>query len=88
MITPDIPATSFGVLAAFCFWRWLRDPTWAHALLAGGALGLAELSKMTWVVLFGVWPAVWLAVRYFHRGSAEPGSEAGDRRPGWARTRR
>ena len=83
MITPDIPATSFGVLAAYCYWRWLRDPTWAHALLAGGALGLAELSKMTWVVLFGVWPAVWLAVRFIPRGIAKPASEAGDRRPGF-----
>lgn len=31
------------------------------ALLAGILLGLAELTKMTWVLLFAVWPLIWLA---------------------------
>lgn len=83
MITPDIAATSFGVLAAFWFWKWLRSPTWTSALLAGGTLGLAELSKMTWVVLFGVWPAVWLVIRLSQRGRAKPASDVGGRKAGF-----
>lgn len=75
MATPDVPAAAFGALAAYWYWRWLRQPTWMTALAAGGALGLAELSKMTWVVLFGLWPAVWVIVRVAvreRRGSSPP----------------
>ena len=32
------------------------------AFIAGAALGIAELTKFTWVFLFGLWPAVWLCV--------------------------
>ena len=32
------------------------------AFIAGVALGIAELTKFTWVFLFGLWPAVWLCV--------------------------
>jgi hypothetical protein len=60
LITPDCAATSFGLGAGYFFWRWLRQPNWGRALAAGGLLGLAELSKMTWVILFGLWPLLWL----------------------------
>ena len=35
LVTPDVPAAALGLLAAFCYWRWLRQPTWRWALLAG-----------------------------------------------------
>jgi len=79
MITPDVSAASLGALAAFCFWRWLRNPSWTTALVAGGALGLAELAKMTWVILFGLWPLIWLIVRV-----AKPASDGGECRAGFA----
>ena len=60
MMTPDAAASSLGVAATYAFWRWLRRPSWFDAALAGLAMGLAELCKMTWIVLFLVWPAVWL----------------------------
>ncbi len=63
MITPDAAAAACGVLAAYACWRWLDRPTWLSAILAGVALGVAELSKMTWIILFGLWPVVWLAQR-------------------------
>lgn len=69
LVTPDVPAAALGLLAAFCYWRWLRQPTWRWALLAGATLGLAELSKMTWIVLFGLWPVIWLVCRWTTRRS-------------------
>ncbi len=59
-ICPDAAAASLGVAASYCFWRWLRAPDWLNALTAGITLGLAELSKMTWGILFALWPFVWL----------------------------
>jgi hypothetical protein len=60
LITPDCAAASLGLGAGYLFWRWLRRPTWARALAAGLLLGLAELAKMTWIVLFALWPLLWL----------------------------
>jgi hypothetical protein len=60
-IMADVSAAALGVLAGYCFWKWLREPLWPRTLLAGLTLGLVELTKMTWVVLFPLWPALWLA---------------------------
>jgi len=59
-ICPDVPAAAMGVAGAYTFWRWLGNPRWTQALIAGVTLGLAELTKMTWVILFALWPIVWL----------------------------
>ncbi len=59
LITADCAATSFGVGAGYCFWRWLKHPTWSGTLLAGILLGLAELSKTSWTILFVLWPLLW-----------------------------
>ena len=58
LITPDCGAAALGVASGCCFWRWLRDARWTSALLAGLTLGLAELTKSTWIVLFGLWPLI------------------------------
>jgi 4-amino-4-deoxy-L-arabinose transferase-like glycosyltransferase len=60
LITPDAGAAALGVTAAYTFWKWLSQPTWASAILAGIVLGLALLTKMTLVLLLGVWPVLWL----------------------------
>src|SRR6266446_5773299 len=52
MITPDTGAAAFGALAGWRFWRWLKEPTWADAFFAGVVLGLAELCKTSWIILF------------------------------------
>lgn len=67
-ITPDAAAASLGVLAGYTFWKWLRDPCWPRALIAGAALGVAELSKTTWMVLFSLWPLLWMLLRVQHSG--------------------
>ena len=63
IINADAGATALGVAAGECFWKWLKDPSWDRALVVGIVLGLAELTKTTWVALFVLWPALWLVVR-------------------------
>jgi len=59
MITPDAGAAALGIGAGYAFWRWLQRKDWPSALLAGLMLGLAELTKTTWIILFGLWPLLW-----------------------------
>lgn len=63
LLTPDCAAAGFGLLAGYTFWRWLQCASWARATPAGIALGLAELSKMSWLILFGLWPLLWIVWR-------------------------
>jgi hypothetical protein len=60
LITTDIGSTSVGVAATFVFWLYLRQPSWARAVAAGVMLGLAELTKFSMLLLYGVWPVLWL----------------------------
>ncbi len=66
MITPDAGAAATGIAAHYAFWRWLTGPTWGRTLGAGLLLGLAELTKSTWIILFILWPAFALV---WHAGS-------------------
>jgi 4-amino-4-deoxy-L-arabinose transferase-like glycosyltransferase len=61
MITPDTGATALGAASCYLFWKWLRQPTWGWAIAAGITLGLAELCKMSWIILFVLWPLTWVA---------------------------
>ncbi|MCA9017027.1 MAG: glycosyltransferase family 39 protein, partial [Planctomycetaceae bacterium] len=58
-ITPDAGATAMAVTAAWLFWRWLQHPTWGRVVAAGCVLGLAELTKSTLILFFGLWPCLW-----------------------------
>ncbi len=75
-IGTDSIAAALGVGAGYCFWRWLREPSWARAVVAGLAFGLAQLSKMTWIVLFGLWPVLWIVSRWV-RGRTRAGVPSG-----------
>ncbi|MCI0458549.1 MAG: glycosyltransferase family 39 protein, partial [Gemmataceae bacterium] len=72
LLTPDAAAAALGALAGYAWWRWLRAPGWVVVALAGLALGLAELTKTTLVVLFPLWPLLWAAWRLGPRPA--PGS--------------
>lgn len=61
LITPDCAGAAAGLAAAYSFWRWLEEPGWGRAGVAGLALGFAELTRSTWVLLFALWPVLWLA---------------------------
>lgn len=58
-LTPDAVATSMSVAAAWLYWRWLNQPTWSRAFAAGCLLGIAELTKSTLILYFGLWPLIW-----------------------------
>jgi 4-amino-4-deoxy-L-arabinose transferase-like glycosyltransferase len=60
LITSDVGATSFGLMAAYSFWRWLRSQCWATTLFAGTSLGLAMSARTVWLILCVLWPLAWL----------------------------
>ncbi len=57
-MSPDGVASSLGVVAGYSFWRWLVRPTWGRSAIAGALLGLALLTKLTWVTLLVLWPVI------------------------------
>ncbi|WP_010586593.1 ArnT family glycosyltransferase [Schlesneria paludicola] len=63
LITPDAACIALGVVAGYTFWQWLRQPTWRQTLFAGMALGAAELTKTSWLILFVLWPTLWAVWR-------------------------
>ncbi|MCY2952424.1 MAG: hypothetical protein NTU53_10655 [Planctomycetota bacterium] len=63
LMSPDMGAAGLGVAAAYLWRRWLLHPTLHRAALAGMGLGLAELSKTTWLILLVLWPALWIGWR-------------------------
>ncbi len=71
LMTPDAGAAALGLSANYIFWKWLKAPGWRLALGAGLLLGLAELTKTTWVVLYALWPCLWLIWRRLP-GAAKP----------------
>ena len=77
LFTADMPAAAMGVLAGYLFWRWLREPRWGNGAAMGFALGLALLTKFTWLVLLGLWPLLWIIARAWKRGETA--------RPDWVR---
>lgn len=79
--TPDLPATVAGFAACYCFWRYLRQPSWSMALFTGLVLGVAELTKFTLLYLYALWPILWLLDHCRPRSSDDPrlpfGKQAG-----------
>jgi len=63
LITNDLPATTFGLAAAYAFWKWLRRPGLQRAFAAGAWLGAALLAKFTWLILLPLWPLLWVLFR-------------------------
>ncbi len=60
LITTDMGSTALGVAATFGFWMYLQRPTWRRAFAAGVVLGLAELTKFSMLLLYAVWPFLWM----------------------------
>ncbi|WP_165245828.1 ArnT family glycosyltransferase [Paludisphaera soli] len=60
LITSDVGSAALGAAATYLFWRYLTRPSWARAALAGFALGVAQLSKFSLLLLYAVWPFLWL----------------------------
>lgn len=80
LVTADAAAASTGVLAGWLFWRWLREPSWTGTFAVGVGLGLALLTKFTWLILVPLWPLLWIAFRLPERrtlAGKEWGRQAG-----------
>jgi hypothetical protein len=75
LITPDVASAACGVASAYAFWRWLRNPVLHHAVCAGLLLGVAQLTKANWVILFVLWPIVWFV------WTSSPGTERYGEKP-------
>jgi hypothetical protein len=56
LVTTDAGSAAIGVLATFMFWGYLQSPTWRRAALTGLTLGLAQLTKFSLILLYGLWP--------------------------------
>jgi len=67
LITPDAHATALGLAACYIFWRWLEQPCWGRAVLTGVVNGVAQLTKSTLILLYLVWPLMWLFYRWPER---------------------
>ena len=59
LCTTDIPGAALGVAAVYAFWIWCSRPTSKRAVVAGSVLGLALLTKSTWVILVILLPVFW-----------------------------
>jgi len=71
-ITPDVPATTLSLAACYSFWLWLKNATWTRGIVSGAILGIAELTKMTLVLLFPLWLLIWLSYRWQDRHTLWP----------------
>lgn len=56
---PDALAAAMGLIAIYALRQWLHGPSWMRAGMAGICLGLLPLTKLTWIIGFGVWPLIW-----------------------------
>jgi hypothetical protein len=73
LVTSDACSTAMGVAATYAFWRYLQRPNWRRAAAAGILLGVAQLSKFSMLLLYGIWPLFWL----LHLVMVRPRSGAG-----------
>ncbi len=64
LATADVGASSLGVAAMYSFWHWLRQPSYKRSVFTGIVLGLAELTKTVWILLYVLWPVLWLVYRW------------------------
>ena len=64
MLTPDMGATAVGLGLWFAFRRWLKSSTWTSTLVAGALLGLALLTKTTWLIAFPIAFLMWIATKF------------------------
>jgi 4-amino-4-deoxy-L-arabinose transferase-like glycosyltransferase len=69
VVTTDIGATVAMLGATYAFWRWARAPAWRGALLAGAALGCAEVVKFSALLLYLLFPIL-LSVQVLARRRA------------------
>ncbi|WP_169974089.1 ArnT family glycosyltransferase [Tautonia rosea] len=66
VITTDVGATVIGFSATYAFWHFLKRPNWLFTIVAGLLLGIAQLTKFSLILLYGLWPLLWLVQEVAH----------------------
>jgi len=59
VIMPDVGSATFGILAFYVFYVWLRSPDWSRCYFAGIALGVAQLTKFTLLTFYPIMIGFW-----------------------------
>lgn len=83
IVTTDVGAATFGLLATYAFWQFLRDPTWTKAIISGVALGLAQSSKFSLITLYPSWVLLTVLARW--RSSRNAEADKPSHNPPWNR---
>ena len=68
LATADLPAVVAGLGAVYAFRRYLHAPYWWVAVIAGLALGVAQLTKHTMILLYAILPLWWVLDRRRRKG--------------------
>ena len=68
LATADLPATVASLGAVYAFRKYLQAPHWRVAVIAGFALGVAQLTKYTMILLYGILPLWWVFDRLRRQG--------------------
>jgi len=66
-IVPDVGSTAIGLIACYGCWNYCHYPSRSTALVVGGLMGLAMLTKLTWLTGLFVFPLTVFACRHFWR---------------------
>lgn len=67
LATTDLGLAAFSLLAGYTLWRFMKQPSWGRALLAGAAMGLLQNTKFTamlFIPLFALVMLIWLLVEW------------------------
>lgn len=76
LILPDLPAAAMALAAAYSFRQWLLRQGWRATAWLSLWLGLAQLTKLTLLVLYPLWFLLWIGIRLFARRRHDLGREA------------
>jgi len=78
LVTTDLPIAAMLTLALFALDVWLDGPTLKRSLLLGLAIGLAALSKFSFIVFFPVSALLMVLVRRFRAAPATSPASSGE----------
>ena len=73
LLTPDVPCAVAALAATWLYRCHLRSETWRSSFVAGIALGFAQLTKFTLLVLYPVWLMLLMVWFFSLRGQARAG---------------
>lgn len=67
LITADVPAAATALAATYHFRKWTQNPTFERGVLSAVMLGITLLTKLSLIVLFALFPVMWLITLFLDR---------------------